>query len=113
MQNIQIENIFKRNFAKKPFQLEKITDAILRAMISVNKGDVKDAEDISMEVYNELLCRKKESPNYIPNVEEIQDLVEHKLMQSKFLDVAKAYTFYTEIRKRKTKSAICLKKVLL
>ena len=102
MQNIQIENIFKRNFAKKPFQLEKITDAILRAMISVNKGDVKDAEDISMEVYNELLSRKKESPNYVPNVEEIQDLVEHKLMQSKFLDVAKAYILYrnTQAQKR-------------
>tara|TARA_Y100001954_G_C15780395_1_gene589469 strand:- start:566 stop:1882 length:1317 start_codon:yes stop_codon:yes gene_type:complete len=102
MQNIQIENIFKRNFAKKPFELEKITDAILRAMISVKKGDVKDAEDISMEVYNELLIRKKESPNYVPNVEEIQDLVEHKLMQSKFLDVAKAYILYrnTQAQKR-------------
>tara|TARA_B100001142_G_scaffold297831_1_gene320501 strand:+ start:10153 stop:11469 length:1317 start_codon:yes stop_codon:yes gene_type:complete len=102
MQNIQIENIFKRNFAKKPFELEKITDAILRAMISVKNGDVKDAEAVSMDVYNELLSRKKESPNYVPNVEEIQDLVEHKLMQSKYLDVAKAYILYrnTQAKKR-------------
>ena len=79
-------------------------------MISVNKGDVKDAEDISMEVYNELLCRKKESPNYIPNVEEIQDLVEHKLMQSKFLDVAKDI-YYIGILKPKSDREICLKNV--
>ncbi len=113
MQNIQIENIFKRNFAKKPFELEKITDAILRAMISVKNGDVKDAEDISMDVYRELLSRKKESPNYVPNVEEIQDLVEHKLMQSKFLDVAKAYILYRNTQATKRQRDMFEKRVNL
>ena len=98
---MQIENIFKRNFSKKTFELEKVTDAILKAMISVKNGDVKDAEIIATKVYDELLARKKESPNYIPNVEEIQDLVETTLMQSEFLDVAKAYILYRNTQSKK------------
>ena len=98
---MQIENIFKRNFNKKPFVLEKITDAVLRAMISVKNGDVKDAEKISMAVQEELIKRKLESPRYTPNVEEIQDLVEKKLMQSEFLDVAKAYILYRNMQSQK------------
>ena len=78
---MQIEKIFKRDFSQKPFELEKITDAILKAMISVKNGDVKDAETIATRVNDELVQRKKESPSYTPNVEEIQDLVEQKLMQ--------------------------------
>jgi len=101
MQDMQIENIFKRNFSKKTFELEKVTDAILKAMISVKNGDVKDAEIIATKVYDELLARKKESPNYIPNVEEIQDLVETTLMQSEFLDVAKAYILYRNTQSKK------------
>ena len=98
---MQIENIFKRDFSKKPFELEKITDAILKAMISVKNGDVKDAEAIATKVNNELKQRKKESPTYIPNVEEIQDLVENSLMQSEFLDAAKAYILYRNMQSEK------------
>ena len=90
----KIENIYKRDFSNNPFQLEKITDAILKAMVSVGKGDVKAAEKISLEIYDILLDRKEKSPNYVPNVEEIQDLVEQKLMKSEFLDAAKAYILY-------------------
>ena len=101
---MKIENIYKRDFTKNPFQLEKITDAILKAMVAVEKGDVKAAEKISLEIESVLLGRKKKSNNYIPNVEEIQDLVEQKLMQSEFLDVAKSYILYrnkqTEKRQR-------------
>ena len=47
---MKIESIYKRDFTKKTFYPEKITDAILKAMISVDKGDVKAAEKISNEV---------------------------------------------------------------
>ena len=91
---MKIESVFKRDFTKKPFQLEKITDAVLKAMLAVNKGDVKAAEKVSYEIYEVLVGRKKNGPNYVPNVEEIQDLVEEKLMEGKYLDVAKAYILY-------------------
>ena len=56
---MKIESIYKRDFTKKTFYPEKITDAILKAMISVDKGDVKAAEKISNEVYENLIHRKK------------------------------------------------------
>ena len=88
---MHVESIFKRSHEKRPFKLEKITDAILKAMISVKNGDPEDAEKIANDVNKNLIARSIKIPNYTPNVEEIQDLVEKKLMQSEFLDVAKAY----------------------
>tara|TARA_Y100000766_G_scaffold232203_1_gene206532 strand:- start:1983 stop:3257 length:1275 start_codon:yes stop_codon:yes gene_type:complete len=110
---MNIENIYKRDFTKKAFQLEKITDAILKAMMSVNKGDVKAAESISSEIYKTLIKRKKTSPNYVPNVEEIQDLVEQKLMQSQFLDAAKSYILYRNQQAQKRKRNIFEKRITL
>ena len=113
MDSLQIKNIFKRNFSKKEFELEKIIDAILKAMLSVNHGDVKDAEKISLDVYNILLARKEESPNYVPNVEEIQDLVEHTLMKSEFLDVAKAYILYRNTQAQRRQRSIFERRINL
>ena len=95
---MKIESVFKRDFTKKSFELEKVTDAILKAMLSVKNGDLRDAEQITREVYETLLERKQASPKYVPNVEEIQDLVEQQLMKSKFLDVAKAYILYRNMQ---------------
>ena len=94
---MQIQEIFKRNHTKRPFQIEKISEAILKAMISVKNGNPNDAKNIAQQVYNDLLKRKRDIPNYVPNVEEIQDLVEQNLMTSKFLNVAKAYILYLSL----------------
>ena len=42
-----IDNILKRDYSKKPFKLEKITNAILQAMLSENMGDLEEATKIS------------------------------------------------------------------
>ena len=99
---MHIETIFKRSHIKMPFLIKKITEAILKAMLSVKNGGLEEAEGVAKEVYEGLLNRKKEIPNYVPNVEEIQDLVEQTLMKSKFLDAAKAYILYrnTQAKKR-------------
>lgn len=110
---MKIESIYKRDFTKKTFYPEKITDAILKAMISVDKGDVKAAEKISNDVYENLIHRKKNSPNYVPNVEEIQDLVEQKLMKSEFLDAAKSYILYRNEQALKRKRNVFEKRITL
>ena len=99
---MQIEEIFKRNHSKMVFRVEKITEAILKAMISVKNGSPQDAENIAQQVLKILKERKSKITNYVPNVEEIQDLVEQTLMKSEFLDVAKAYILYrnTQAKKR-------------
>ena len=110
---MQIEAIFKRSHSKMPFQIKKITEAVLKAMDSVNNGAAKDAEEIAKKVYKILLKRKNEIPNYVPNVEEIQDLVEQTLMKSEFLDVAKAYILYRNIQTKRRQRNIFEKRMTL
>ena len=110
---MHVDAIFKRNHSKMPFQLEKITEAVLKAMVSVKNGGESDAEEIATQVYNCLLERKNEIQNYVPNVEEIQDLVEQTLMKSEFLDVAKAYILYRNIQTKKRQRNIFERRITL
>ena len=110
---MHIEKIFKRNHAKMPFQIEKISGAVLKAMESVKNGKTNDAENIANQVYSDLLERKAKIPNYTPNVEEIQDLVEQTLMKSEFLDVAKAYILYRNIQTKKRQRNIFERRISL
>ena len=88
------ENVIKRDYSKERFDLNKITEAVLKAMDSANHGDIVDATKISKGVYESLMERNERIANYLPSIEEIQDVVEQRLMRSEFLDVAKAYILY-------------------
>ena len=110
---MQIKEIFKRNHTKMPFQIEKITEAVLKAMLSVKNGSPKDAEEIANKVCFILNERGASIPNYVPNVEEIQDLVEQTLMKSEFLDVAKAYILYRNIQAKKRQRNIFERRITL
>ena len=110
---MHIEEIFKRNHSKRPFEIEKITDAILKSMLSVENGNPEDAEKIAKQVYANLLERKKKITHYVPNVEEIQDLVEQTLMKSEFLDVAKAYILYRNTQTKKRQRNIFERRITL
>ena len=110
---MQIKEIFKRNHTKMPFQIEKITEAVLKAMLSVKNGSPKDAEEIANKVCFILNERRASIPNYVPNVEEIQDLVEQTLMKSEFLDVAKAYILYRNIQAKKRQRNIFERRITL
>jgi len=100
---MEITQIIKRDSITNLFELDKITKAIEKAMLSVNNGTENDAIEISNSVNETLLERKLNEPYYIPTVEQVQDIVEFKLMDSPFQDVAKAYILYrneqTRIRK--------------
>ena len=110
---MRIEEIFKRDHTKKPFEIEKITEAVLKAMKSVDEGGKEDAEKISSKVNSVLLERQESIDYYVPNVEEIQDLVEQTLMKSEFLDVAKAYILYRNIQTKKRERSIFEKRIAL
>ena len=86
--------IFKRDQSQQKFNPQKITDAISQAMLASNEGGVDYAGAITMKVIEKLNNKQKNDPRYIPNVEEIQDLVEEELMSSSFLKTAKAYIIY-------------------
>lgn len=110
---MEILQIIKRNFKTRNFDLQKITDAISKAMEAVKHGERTDAENIAKNVLQELLKRKNQDSGYIPTVEEVQDIVEQKLMQSEFHDVAKAYIIYRNNQIQSRKSNIFEKRINL
>ena len=85
--------VIKRDGTRVLFNREKIENAINKAFLEVDKllFERDTAFDISVEIENEL--------NYEATVEEIQDMVEEKLMISERPDVAKAYMLYRERRR--------------
>jgi ribonucleoside-diphosphate reductase beta chain len=110
---MQIEHIIKRDSSKKAYEQGKITEAILKAMKSANSGEYEDAKRVSLSVYESLLNRAEKIPYYVPNIEEIQDLVEQKLMTNEYFDAAKAYILYRNLQTEKRKRNIFEKRVNL
>lgn len=110
---MEISQIIKRDYETKPFDLQKITDATSKAMEAVDSGSRADAEQISEKVFAVLLDRKQQDNRYIPTVEEVQDLVETKLMEGGFFEVAKAYILYRNQQNLKRKRNIFEKRINL
>ncbi|MFS4482406.1 ribonucleotide-diphosphate reductase subunit beta [Hyunsoonleella sp. 2307UL5-6] len=110
---MEITHIIKRDYETTPFVLEKITSAIEKAMLSVNHGTKEDAKDISDRVFESLLARKALDSRYVPNVEQVQDIVEEKLMSSAFHNAAKAFILYRDEQARKRQTNIFEKRINL
>ena len=110
---MEITQITKRDFSTKSFELYKITNAVLKAMTAVQHGQLTDAQTIANGVYQALLERKKLEPTYVPTVEQVQDIVETKLMASEFQDVAKAYIIYRNQQALSRQSNIFEKRINL
>jgi len=110
---VEITQIIKRDSGTSRFELDKIIMAIEKAMLSVNNGTKSDAIAISNIVNGTLLERKLKDPNYTPTVEQVQDIVELKLMDSPFRNVAKAYILYRDEQTRNRKKNIFEKRLNL
>src|SRR5690606_7936226 len=110
---MKILYITKRDFSQKPFELSKITNAVFKAMKAVGHGQVEDAQLIANNVHDVLLERHGKDAEYTPTVEEVQDIVEEKLMERAFHDVAKAYIIYRNKQAQSRKSNIFEKRINL
>jgi ribonucleoside-diphosphate reductase beta chain len=110
---MKIERIIKRDFSTSPFHLDKITQAIQKAMDSVGVGNAENAQDVALSVYQKLLNRKSEDHDYTPTIEEVQDIVETQLMESNFPGVAKAYILYRNKRSQDRQPDIFEKRINL
>ncbi len=101
--SLVIKQIRKRDGTVVDFNLEKVTNAILKAMRVASEGDAEHAIKVAQSVYLELLSiciasGAKKSGDCIPAVEDIQDVVEKQLIFHKFAATAKAYILYREKR---------------
>lgn len=91
--------VVKRDGRKQKFNCDKIINAIQSAFEQVDGEITKFAEDKAKEITKYI-----ESLNKTMDVEEIQDIVENKLMASSRKDVAKAYILYRQERTRARES---------
>ena len=105
--------IFKRDQSQQKFNPQKITDAISYAMVASEEGGIDDAKKITTNVLEKLDIKKQSNPRYIPNVEEIQDMVENELMLTNFLKTAKAYILYRNKQATKRERNIFAKRINL
>ena len=83
----------KRDGRRVKFNREKVKVAVLKAFLDVDGEETSYAKDKAREIANYI-----ESLDRNMNVEEIQDIVEEKLMASNRNDVAKQYIFYRNNR---------------
>jgi anaerobic ribonucleoside-triphosphate reductase len=103
------EEIKKRHGSAVEFDSSKITTAIAKAGKATGEFEERDARKLTLRVLT-LAHELRLDP--IPEVEEIQDIVERVLLDSPFYKTAKAYILYREqhaqIRKIATKASIDL-----
>ncbi|HON19384.1 MAG TPA: ATP cone domain-containing protein, partial [Salinivirgaceae bacterium] len=85
------EKIVKRNGDIVPFQIEKIENAIFKAMRAIGSPDREKAQQFSSIVIKNA---EKMVGSKTPTVEQIQDAVEITLFQSGDFSLLKAYMLY-------------------
>lgn len=91
--------IRKRDGRLVSFNEDKIIQAILKAFKSVD-GEISEYANEKAINIASYVRGYYEEIDYIPSVEEVQDLVEKGLMATKRKDVAKAYILYREERNK-------------
>jgi ribonucleoside-diphosphate reductase beta chain len=98
---MSIDNIKKRSGELVSFDKEKITKAVYKCLQQVGHESIEDAEKVTKKVDKRVSKFVKEhGKDFIPSVEEVQDLVEFELMKAGFFEAAKSYILYREERKK-------------
>ena len=90
----KVGQIRKRDGRIVAFNEDKITQAVFKACQSVGDNDFEKARKISQQVVSilEITCRGLR----VPDVEEVQDLVEKILIENGYAEIAKSYILYRE-----------------
>lgn len=91
--------VIKRDGRILNFEREKIVNAITNAFKEVDGQDLSEATISKIESVADAIEKKCLTQSKDLSVEEIQDLVEEKLMGTNRKDVAKAYILYREKRR--------------
>ena len=126
-----LKYVKKRDESLQKFNLEKITNAIYKAMSSLGVGSVEEANTVSKKVAESLEAKIIEAKKTISEnkdsfdkkiidlehgtvyIEDVQDVVEECLMTSEYHNVAKAYILYREERAKLRKRDIFSKRINL
>ncbi|MBE6710026.1 MAG: anaerobic ribonucleoside triphosphate reductase [Ruminococcaceae bacterium] len=94
-----ITKIIKRDGREVPFNLEKIANAIFRAAQAVGGSDYDEAMTLAIEV-SERIEEDFSGTDELPNVEDIQDMVERVLVKHGHARTAKEFILYRAERNK-------------
>lgn len=97
---VVVSSIQKRDGSIVPFDPQKITNAIYKAMLAAGEGSEKEASLVANKVHADAVRITKKYTNFVPTVEGIQDTVEKELIMSEYVKTAKAYILYREKRSK-------------
>jgi anaerobic ribonucleoside-triphosphate reductase len=94
MSSKKVTQIKKRDGRIMAFDESKITSAVFKALRAAGQDDYKLAEKLTTSIVKTL--DKKYDGHTIPNVEQIQDVVEEILIKEGLVEVAKRYILYRD-----------------
>jgi len=103
----KVTRIIKRSGRVVPFKHEKITKAVLKAFGDTGEGGQREAERVGKKVAK--LLNKNYKKGYIPEIEEVQDMVEKVLMILDFDETAKSYILYRDQHRKVRETTDALK----
>ena len=86
-----MDKIIKRDGRVVDYDITKIENAIVKAMMALGEGDVRDCRKLAKITELELMEKFEDR---LPTVEDIQDTVEKVLMKNGYENVAKCYILY-------------------
>lgn len=86
-----MDKIIKRDGRIVDWDISKIENAIVKAMMSLGEGDVRDARKLAKIAELEIT---EKYDGKLPSVEDVQDTVERVLMKNGYENVAKCYILY-------------------
>ncbi len=94
----KVKRVKKRDGRIAEFDLGKIQKAVFKAITATGQGDGRLSKKLAGKVSDILGRRFKKDE--IPEVEQIQDIVEEVLISENLTETAKAYILYREQRRR-------------
>ncbi|HPL95262.1 MAG TPA: vitamin B12-dependent ribonucleotide reductase [bacterium] len=110
----KIEQIRKRDGRIVPFDEKRIFNAVFKAALEVNEEDDKELQKTVQKISDEVTrcLYDKYDGHTIPEVEEIQDMVVHTLLDLDFKKIARAYVIYRQRHKELRQKRMSLTEVM-
>ena len=103
-----VKKIQKRDGRVVPFNVEKIANAVYKAMLASGEGSEKDARFVAHRVFLDLVKISKRYKTFVPTIEGIQDSVETELILGDYVKTAKAYILYRKERAKLREKGIAV-----
>ena len=106
----EVMKVIKRSGKVATFDPAKIAKAVSKAFVATGEGSETDAKKVAAKAAQFL--NKNYKKGFIPEVEEVQDVVERVLMILDFEETAKAYILYREQHRKIRETEESLKEAI-